>query len=465
MTGINQRGRYGRYIQLILTCIDFLIINIAFILTAWLTPEFVRFDSRIVWLMANLSYIPAVTLLSHKQTSRSIGMEHVVVNAIQSVLLHAPIFICALYFLDITTIPWKAFIEFYGIMFILLPTWWAISRLIIKHFRRNGRNFARIVIVGTNQMSMQLYENIRSDIGFGYQVLGFFDQQSNDDIPDELYKGTIDNLEQFVRENSIDEIFCTLPADDYHDIDIQKTLIIAEKNVVQFYYVPQISRYLSRNYDMDALGTIPIMSMRHQPLSSLSNRMIKRTFDIVASATFLIFSPLIFIPVAIAIKMSSPGPVFFRQKRTGYRGREFYCWKFRTMRVNANADTLQATKDDPRKTRIGNFLRKTSIDELPQFINVLIGDMSVVGPRPHMLTHTNEYSHLINRYMARHYIKPGITGWAQINGYRGQTEELWMMERRVEHDVWYIEHWSTMLDLKIIFRTVYNAIHGEKNAF
>lgn len=183
------------------------------------------------------------------------------------------------------------------------------------------------------------------------------------------------------------------------------------------------------------------------------------------SATVLLFSPLVFIPVAIAIKLSSPGPIFFKQKRTGYRGREFYCYKFRTMRVNKSADTQQATKNDPRKTRVGDFLRRTSIDELPQFINVFIGNMSVVGPRPHMLKHTEQYSHLIKKYMVRHYIKPGITGWAQINGFRGQTEELWQMEQRVEHDVWYIEHWNPLLDLKIIFRTVTNAIHGEKNAF
>ena len=465
MTGINQRGRYGRYIQIILTIVDFLIINLAFILTSKLTPEFTLVDSRLVWLLANIAYIPAAALLSHTQTSRSIGMEHVILSALRSVGMHAPIFICALYFLDITTIPWQAFAEFYGIMFILLPIWWVISRMIIKHYRRNGRNFARIVIVGTNPMGTRLYETIISDIGFGYQVLGIFDRKPGHDTPPELYQGSIDTLEESVRQNALDEIFCALPADSSNDVDIQRTLLIAEKNVVQFYYVPQISRFLSRNYEMDALGTIPVMSMRHQPLAHLSNRIYKRLFDIIVSSTFLIFSPLIFIPVAIAIKISSPGPIFFRQKRTGYRGREFYCWKFRTMRVNANADTQQATKNDPRKTRLGNILRKTSIDELPQFINVFIGDMSVVGPRPHMLSHTEQYSQLINRYMARHYIKPGITGWAQINGYRGQTDELWMMERRVEHDVWYIEHWSTMLDIKIIFRTVINAIQGEQNAF
>ncbi len=191
----------------------------------------------------------------------------------------------------------------------------------------------------------------------------------------------------------------------------------------------------------------------------------KRTFDICVSSVFLLFYPLVYIPVAIAIKLSSPGPVYFRQERTGYLGDTFKCLKFRTMRVNANSDKYQATQNDPRKTRVGDFLRRTSIDELPQFINVWRGDMSIVGPRPHMLKHTEDYTRLVDSYMVRHAVKPGITGWAQVNGLRGLTDELWKMERRVEHDVWYIENWTFLLDLKIMVRTVINAVQGEKNAF
>lgn len=463
MTGINQRGRYGRYIQLILTAVDFLIINIAFLITAKLTPEFVIERTRTVWLLANLAYLPAAYLLAHTQTSRTIGMEHVVTNSLRSVILHAPLFVVGLYFLQIDQIPLRAFVEFYGVMFMLFPLWWSLSRMLIKVFRRRGRNFSKIVIVGSNPTANRLYETISSDVGFGYHVMGFFADNIHPDTPRNLVRGDMNDLETYVAEQNIDEIFCALPGDCVDDIT--KTLRIAENNVAQYYYVPQVSKYVNRNYDMYALGTIPVMSVRHQPLARLTNRVIKRAFDLAVSSLFLLVSPLIFIPVGIAIKISSPGPVFFRQKRTGYRGREFYCYKFRTMRVNDSADTMQATKDDPRKTRLGDLLRRTSIDELPQFINVFIGDMSVVGPRPHMLKHTEQYSALIDKYMVRHYIKPGITGWAQINGYRGQTEELWQMERRVECDVWYIENWSTLLDIKIIFRTIYNAIHGEKNAF
>ena len=210
---------------------------------------------------------------------------------------------------------------------------------------------------------------------------------------------------------------------------------------------------------------MPVLSIRHNPMKSRFNRIVKRGFDLAVSGTFLLFYPLVYIPVAIAIKKSSPGPVYFRQERTGYRGRTFRCLKFRTMKVNSTSDSAQATADDPRKTKIGDFLRRTSIDELPQFLNVWKGDMSVVGPRPHMLKHTEEYTRLVDSYMVRHAVKPGITGWAQVNGYRGITDELWKMERRVECDVWYIEHWSLLLDLKIIVRTIINIIRGDDNAF
>lgn len=172
-----------------------------------------------------------------------------------------------------------------------------------------------------------------------------------------------------------------------------------------------------------------------------------------------------FVIVFIITKLTMPGPVFFRQKRNGINGEEFYCIKFRSMRVNAQADTLQATKDDPRKTKWGNIMRKTNIDELPQFINVLKGDMSIVGPRPHMLKHTEEYSKLIDKYMMRHFVKPGITGWSQVTGYRGETKELCQMEGRVKGDIYYIEHWSIWLDIYIIYKTVANAIKGDEEAY
>jgi putative colanic acid biosynthesis UDP-glucose lipid carrier transferase len=197
-----------------------------------------------------------------------------------------------------------------------------------------------------------------------------------------------------------------------------------------------------------------------------SNRFKKRVFDVVCSLAFIVLIYWwVYLIVAAIIKVTSPGPVYFKQLRNGMNGKEFTCLKFRSMRVNADAGKVQATKDDSRKTKFGAFMRKTSIDELPQFINVLRGDMSLVGPRPHMLSHTKEYSALINKYMVRHLVKPGITGLAQVTGFRGETKELSQMEGRVRQDIWYVENWSFFLDIRILFLTVYNAIRGDKQAY
>lgn len=463
MTGINQKGRYGRYIHLILIAIDFLIINAVFFVMADLEPALIAERARTVWLLANMSYLPVAYTLRGTHKSRSIQMENVVANSVKSVGGHALIFISALYFLGIDEIPWQVFVEFYGILLIVFPIWWSVSRLLIKQYRRKGRNYSRAVIVGTNATAHRLMQELSSDNGFGYKFMGFFDNNVQPDTPHEMYRGPISMLDDFVREHQINEIFCTLPGDNAEALS--QTLSVADANVAQYYYVPPISRYINRNFEMYAIGSLPVMSVRHNPLMRMRNRVLKRSFDLLFATFAMILFPIVLIPAAIAIKISSPGPVFFKQKRTGYKGKDFYCYKFRTMRVNAQADSLQATEHDPRKTKVGDFMRRTNIDELPQFINVFLGNMSVVGPRPHMLKHTEEYSRIIDKYMVRHMVKPGITGWAQVNGLRGQTEQLWQMEERVEHDVWYIEHWSFLLDLKIIVRTIINAVHGEKNAF
>lgn len=267
-----------------------------------------------------------------------------------------------------------------------------------------------------------------------------------------------------MQANGVEMVFCGLSST--HADHILPVINYCENHFIHFYSVPSIRNYLKRRMYMQLVGNTPVLSIRREPLADVQNRLLKRLFDILFSGLFLCTAfPFIYLIVGTAIKLSSPGPVFFRQKRTGINGREFWCYKFRSMRVNADADRVQATLHDPRKTRIGEFIRKTSIDELPQFINVFLGQMSVVGPRPHMLKHTDEYSHLIEKYMVRHLVKPGITGWAQVNGFRGETSELWQMEGRVKLDIWYLEHWTPALDLFIIYKTVKNAIHGEKEAY
>jgi putative colanic acid biosynthesis UDP-glucose lipid carrier transferase len=271
-------------------------------------------------------------------------------------------------------------------------------------------------------------------------------------------------VEQFALDNDIDEIYCTLP--NSQDEKIIRIFNFAEKHMIRFYIVPEFSRYVKKRLDLESIESVPIMAVRTEPLQFMHNQVIKRIFDIVFSIIFLItLFPILYIIFSILIKLSSRGPIIFKQTRTGIYGQNFDCYKFRSMKMNEDADEKQAEKDDPRVTKIGQFLRRSNLDEIPQFYNVLIGDMSVVGPRPHMLKHTELYSTIIDKYMVRHLIKPGITGWAQVNGYRGETKTMEQMEGRVRYDVWYLENWTFLLDLKIVLVTILNMFKGEKNAY
>ena len=278
------------------------------------------------------------------------------------------------------------------------------------------------------------------------------------------YLGQPKEVVTYLQQHHIEQVYCCLPSARSHEI--VPIINYCENHLIRFYSVPNIRNYLHRRMHFELFGNIPVLTIREEPLTQMENRLLKRAFDLFFSLSFLctVF-PFVYIIIGTTIKLSSSGPIFFKQKRSGENGKEFWCYQFRSMRVNIDSDKLQATANDPRKTKIGDFIRKTGIDELPQFINVLLGQMSVVGPRPHMLKHTEEYSHLIDKYMVRHLVKPGITGWAQVTGYRGETKELWQMEGRVQRDVWYLEHWTFLLDLYIIYKTVRNAVRGEKEAY
>jgi putative colanic acid biosynthesis UDP-glucose lipid carrier transferase len=336
--------------------------------------------------------------------------------------------------------------------------------LILKSYRKKGGNLINIVIIGAGEVAEQVYEEMKADVFSGFKVLGFFDNnvKSSEIIPD--YLGTLQDLPAFCNSKRIDEIYYTLPiTTGQHFMPLVR---FARMNIINFFVVPDFNRVLKRKIDLLFLDNIALFKFSTEPLSIKSNRIVKRVLDIVFSVLVIIFTyPLLFLILVPLIKLSSPGPILFKQERTGLKGENFVCYKFRSMAVNKDADNLQATRGDARITRLGSFLRKTNLDEMPQFINVIKGDMSVVGPRPHMIKHTEEYSRLIDRYMFRHLVKPGVTGWAQVTGFRGETKDLKQMEGRVEKDVWYIENWSILLDIKIILNTVINAVIGDDNAF
>lgn len=465
MIAKKRRPNLGKYLGPALLAADWLIVN----LSMWGALELYPAVSAVVphiwilWVLVNTSFIPVIVSESRKSqsASRALQFDKVLLHVCSTVGRHALFFLASITLLGIEDINIGFYLIYYSIMLAAMILWSLLSRKFIKSYRKRGLNYSRVVIVGTNSTTRRLYESMMADPGFGYKVLGFFDHEWRPDFAG-LYCGNIDDMARFVKDNRVDQIFFTMPG---HDDILTQVVKIADDNMLEFFYVPQISRYIVRDFQIQNIGPVPVLTIRRNPLKKTVNRFIKRSFDIAVSSVFLCFYPLIYIPIAIAIKLTSPGPVYFIQQRTGYKGKPFGCMKFRTMHVNKDADKAQATKDDPRKTRLGDLLRRTSLDELPQFINVLKGDMSIIGPRPHMLKHTEEYSKLVDQYMVRHLVKPGITGWAQVNGYRGITDELWKMERRVEYDVWYIEHWNLMLDIKIMVRTVINAIKGESNAF
>lgn len=458
-----QTGRYGKYLALISTILEFLALNGAYLITTAIGVN-QRFETRAVWLAINLVYLLIVSWSAKKNYTRSTTMEHVITVAFKQLCLHALLFIPIMYFLDADHIIWRALLKFYVITLTCLIAEKVIFQIVIHIIRSKGYNYASVVIVGEGQLTERLSNYMHDRNNFGYKIDAYFGPSKTDNYLGQFYKGTVSDLEAYLTSHKVDEIYYSSshPSPE----DITKVAQLAESQALDFYFVPQIPRGVIGRFQVSSLGAIPVMELMETPLRSRINAFIKRAFDmLVSGVAILVLAPLVFIPVAIAIKRSSPGPIFFRQKRTGLKGSDFWCYKFRTMKVNADSDKAQATKDDPRKTKVGEFLRHSSIDELPQLINVFKGDMSLVGPRPHMLAHTEQYSELIDKYMVRHAVRPGITGWAQVNGYRGLTDELWKMEGRVEHDIWYIEHWSFLLDLKIMFKTVINAVKGEENAF
>ena len=335
-----------------------------------------------------------------------------------------------------------------------------LERWLIKQMRSKGFNTRTITLVGSHEDLRKLYEKLMQNPTLGYKVVSYYGlldyQPRKGDLND--FIKLVDTPDQLVLG---DELYMCVPRNERSLI--QQTELMCDRNMVKFYYVPIQEDGI--NLQSVMLDDMELYTTYVSPLEDSLNRVVKRAFDLVVAVLCLLLTSLLFPIVALIIKLQSPGPVFFKQKRTGFDGREFWMYKFRSMHINADADRIQATEDDPRKYPFGNFMRKTNIDELPQFWNVLRGDMSIVGPRPHMLAHTEQYSRLIGKYMIRHFVKPGVTGWAQVTGFRGETQELWQMEGRVERDIWYIQHWSVWLDIRIIWRTITTIFVRDKNAY
>lgn len=333
-----------------------------------------------------------------------------------------------------------------------------------KYLSQQHDMINRVLILGFNDTAKKLAKYLEED-GLNTQLMGFVENDENmDELTTYPVYANIENAVNVAKQLNVHEIFSTITPEQNNII--YRLIRDSEEQCMRFKVVPSLSSHVNRDVVIDFIKDLPVLSMRADPLEDVGNRMKKRIFDVVVSGLVIIFILTWLIPlVAILILLDSRGPVFFTQLRTGLTDNPFFCYKFRTMRVNNESDSKQATKDDSRVTRLGSFLRKTSIDEFPQFFNVFRGEMSLVGPRPHMLKHTSEYAKIVEHYMIRQMLKPGITGWAQVNGLRGEISNPVQIQQRVASDLWYLEHWSIWLDIKIMFLTIHKVFVGDKQAY
>lgn len=333
-----------------------------------------------------------------------------------------------------------------------------------KYFKYNHHLIKKVIILGYNDTAKKLAQYFEED-GINTELLGFIEDDKNvHELSHYPIMTDISKALQVAKDFDVAEIYSTItPEQNKH---IYELMHQSEKECIRFKIVPNLSVFITREVHIEYFGDLPILSLRTEPLDDVGNRIKKRALDIIVSFFVIVLILSWLVPVlGLLILLESRGPVFFSQLRTGKNKKNFYCLKFRSMEFNNEADIKQATQNDSRVTKVGRFIRRTSLDEFPQFINVFKGDMSLVGPRPHMLKHTNDYSKIVDEYMIRQFLKPGITGWAQINGYRGEITNPEQIKMRVNKDLWYLENWSLWLDIQILFLTIYHVFKGNRNAF
>jgi putative colanic acid biosynthesis UDP-glucose lipid carrier transferase len=357
---------------------------------------------------------------------------------------------------------WESYLQalwiWFGVVLTLCLGYRAVLRYALMYLRSKGFNIRHAVVVGAGSVGKRLARNFRKEAWMGIHFAGFYDDhKSGDDV-----LGTLEQLVQDAKRGDVDRIYLTLPM--RAEERMQWLVNELSDTTATVYYVPDIFVFELLHARSENINGIPTISIYDSPIEG-ANALVKRIEDVVITLGILSLIWPIMIACALAVKFSSKGPVFFKQNRYGIGGDPIKVWKFRSMTVMEQGDdVLQATKGDLRITKVGAFLRKTSLDELPQFFNVLMGDMSIVGPRPHATSHNEQYRKLINGYMLRHKVKPGITGWAQINGWRGETDTLYKMAKRIKFDLYYIQNWSLGFDLKIIFLTIFKGFVG-KNVY
>ena len=410
-------------------------------------------DQNAYYMHANLSWIITYFLFTKKNLYLRDGF----INRIKRITIRISIFVVialllAYFFMPRSTYS-RVFLFKYAFGFYMgkLLFYYCLYEY-LSYKRKKGYHVNRTIIVGLNNTGKLLGRIIDVNPMLGYDFIGFV---SDKEVQEPSLLGKVEELEEIIKKHNVEIIFVTLAL--FHGEDNSKEFLrMCNRLGVRLRFVPEHQQWFRNKINAESVGRLVILNPQEMPLDDIESRFFKRLFDIVFSTLVILLVLSWLVPlIALLSLLSSPGPVFFVQKRTGIVNREFNCFKFRSMQVNNDSDNKQATANDNRITALGKFLRKSNIDEFPQFLNVFMGDMSVVGPRPHMVKHTEMYNKLIENYLQRHYIRPGVTGWAQVNGYRGETNELWKMQKRVDYDMEYLENWNYWWDIKIIFQTIF----------
>ena len=370
----------------------------------------------------------------------------------------------------------RSFFTFTTEFFIYLLCTLLILQTIEKYIIRKllhaaifqGALYDNILIIGATSAALDFLDTIHRYYYYGYKCIGFLDDEKNE-LNESEYLGKIDNLSNILKQGTVDEVMIAL--DSFNSQQIQSCIEICDYYRIKARIVPNVQQYAGASGQVNNIGLLPVINIRALPLDKQENKILKRIFDIVFSLLFFIILGWWLLPlIAFAIKITSKGPAIFKQERWGLNNKKITCYKFRTMvakehDVDNNGHYQQATRNDPRVTKLGAFMRSTNMDELPQFWNVLIGNMSVVGPRPHPTPLNIESMHTIENYMLRHIVTPGITGWAQVNGARGETKETGSMQKRINFDLYYIHRWTFWLDSQIILQTIINIFRRDQNAY
>lgn len=446
------------YKQLTLYKIAFLNVLLAVLLLVW-TDALATIITKIAICLMNIAFLAIVLHNLPRFLKRNDGRLFIGRKRTLIVLLSS-IYICIIAFsfyaqttardLFIIDAAWTVFI---AIVYLFADP---ISAFLHKVFKKKKR----IAVVGYDDSAHKLTEKLKKKANnYFISHLGH-----ENIITNATDAAVLSDYIDFAKKNHINEFYLSVPENENSNMAVFAAE--AEKCCIRVNFIAPQENLASGFYHVHYIGGLPILQRYREPLKRLHKQLIKRGFDLLVSSIVIVFILSWLIPlVSLLIKLESRGPVFFKQLRSGRDNNSFMCLKFRSMRTNQLSDMIQATRDDKRITRVGAFLRKTSLDEFPQFINVFLGDMSIAGPRPHMLHHTEQYSEQVNHYMVRLYLKPGLTGWAQVNGYRGEIKNIELMKNRVEHDIWYMENWSILLDIKIMFLTLKHILTGEENAY